>query len=137
MELSTVQDLVIRFSEVDMMKVVWHGSYPKYLEDAREAFGKEYDLTYQGYLDNSYYAPIVDMQIQYRKPLRYDSNAYVRITYKPTEAAKIVFKYEIRDKDDDSLYCKATTIQVFMDLNYQLEINNPVFFENWKKRWQQ
>ena len=35
--------LEIRFSEVDSMKIVWHGSYAKYFEDAREAFGKELD----------------------------------------------------------------------------------------------
>ena len=28
----------IRFSEVDSMGIVWHGSYALYLEDAREQF---------------------------------------------------------------------------------------------------
>lgn len=130
-------DIEVRFSEVDMMKVVWHGSYPKYLEDAREAFGDKFGLTYQGYIDNRCYAPIVDMQIQYRKPLRYGSKAYVKITFKPVEAAKIIFEYEIRDRMDEALYCKATTVQVFMDMNYQLLITNPPFFEEWKYRWQQ
>ena len=55
----------------------------------------------------------------------------------PTEAAKIVFDYEIRDKDTNLLYCKARTIQVFMDMNYNLVLLNPDFFENWKARWQQ
>ena len=41
-ELVTEKELEIRFSEVDIMKVVWHGSYPLYLEDAREAFGAQY-----------------------------------------------------------------------------------------------
>ena len=47
MELVTEKELEIRFSEVDIMKVVWHGSYPLYLEDAREAFGAQYGLSYQ------------------------------------------------------------------------------------------
>lgn len=130
-------DIEIRFSEVDMMKVVWHGSYPKYLEDAREAFGQKYGLTYQGYINHHCYAPIVDMQIQYRKPLRYGCKAYVVITYKPMEAAKIIFQYEIRDREDNSLYCRATTTQVFMDMNYQLLYTNPEFFDAWKNKWQQ
>lgn len=137
MELTTSKDIEVRFSEVDMMKVVWHGAYPLYLEDAREAFGSEYGLTYQGYLDNQYYAPIVDMQIQYKYPLRYGAKARIDITYHPTEAAKIVFDYEIRDKETNLLYCKARTIQVFMDMDYNLVLLNPEFFENWKKKWQQ
>lgn len=137
MELTTSKDIEIRFSEVDMMKVVWHGAYPLYLEDAREAFGDEYGLTYEGYLDNQYYAPIVDMQIQYKFPLRYGVKARIDITYRPTEAAKIVFDYEIRDKETNLLYCKARTIQVFMDMDYNLVLLNPEFFENWKAKWQQ
>ena len=137
MELTASKDIEVRFSEVDMMKVVWHGAYPLYLEDAREAFGEKYGLTYQGYLDNHYYAPIVDMQIQYKYPLRHGVRARRDITYRPTEAAKIVFDYEIRDKDTNLLYCKARTIQVFMDMNYNLVLLNPDFFENWKARWQQ
>lgn len=137
MELTSSKDIEIRFSEVDMMKVVWHGAYPLYLEDAREAFGDEYGLTYEGYIDNQYYAPIVDMQIQYKFPLRYGVKARIDITYRPTEAAKIVFDYEIRDKETNLLYCKARTIQVFMDMDYNLVLLNPEFFENWKAKWQQ
>lgn len=137
MELTSSKDIEIRFSEVDMMKVVWHGAYPLYLEDAREAFGDEYGLTYEGYLDNQYYAPIVDMQIQYKFPLCYGVKARIDITYRPTEAAKIVFDYEIRDKETNLLYCKARTIQVFMDMDYNLVLLNPEFFENWKAKWQQ
>lgn len=137
MTLTEKVDFEIRFSEVDMMKIVWHGFYPKYLEDAREAFGEKYGLTYQGYIGHACYAPIVDMQILYRKPLRYRSKAYVIVSYQPTEAAKLIFHYEIRDREDNSLYCKATTMQVFMDMNYQLLFNNPPFFEEWKRKWQQ
>ena len=32
----------IRFSEIDAMRVVWHGDYVKYFEDAREYFGEMY-----------------------------------------------------------------------------------------------
>ena len=100
MELKTSKEIEIRFSDVDMMKVAWHGSYPLYLEDAREAFGAEYDLSYQGYIDHNYYAPI-------------------------------------RDIEDNKLYCKARTVQVFMDMNYNLVLTNPDFFINWKRKWQQ
>ncbi len=137
MELKASKTIEIRFSEVDMMKVVWHGAYPLYLEDAREAFGAKYDLTYQGYIDNEHYAPIVDMQIQYKQPLRYGTKARIDIVYRPTEAAKIVFDYEIRDAQTEALYCKARTVQVFMDLDYKLILNNPEFFAKWKERWQQ
>ena len=46
------RDFSIRFSEVDSMNVVWHGSYPLYFEDAREEFGRKYGLGYMTFLTN-------------------------------------------------------------------------------------
>ena len=46
------KDFSIRFSEVDSMNVVWHGSYPLYFEDAREEFGRKYGLGYMTFLNN-------------------------------------------------------------------------------------
>ena len=39
-------EVPIRFSEVDSLRVVWHGHYIKFFEDGREAFGREHGLTY-------------------------------------------------------------------------------------------
>ena len=77
------------------------------------------------------------MQIKYKYPLRYGCKARIDIVYRPTEAAKIIFDYEIRDIEDNKLYCKARTVQVFMDMNYNLVLTNPDFFINWKRKWQQ
>lgn len=135
MELSASKIIDIRFSEVDAMNVVWHGSYPLYFEDAREEFGKKYDLGYMSFFDNGYFAPIVELSFQYKKPIKYGMRPRVDIIYRPTEAAKIIFDYEIHDTSDESLIATGHSVQVFMDTNYQLVWENPVFYEKWKKRW--
>lgn len=131
--LSAEKSLEVRFSEVDMMGVVWHGAYPIYLEDAREAFGAKYGLSYHKYIEENIFAPIVDMHISYKRPLRYGATALVRITYRPTESAKIIFDYEIVDPKDNTVYLTASTVQVFMDRQYNLMWEAPAFYEEWKK----
>ena len=125
----------IRFSEIDAMRVVWHGDYVKYFEDARERFGEMYQLDYNLIEESGYFAPIVDMRIQYKQPLRYGMQPEIVITYRPTEAAKIVFDYEIYNPQDGSLMATGYTVQVFMDKNYQLVWESPAFYEKWKKQW--
>ena len=117
------------------MRVVWHGAYVKYLEDAREHFGKTFNLSYDLIEREGFFAPIVDMSIQYKKPLIYNMEPEVTITYCPKEAAKIVFDYEIRDTISDELIATARTIQVFMDHHYELIWDNPPFYETWKRKW--
>lgn len=133
MELKTSKEFDIRFSEVDSMGVVWHGSYPLYFEDAREAFGQQYGLSYQSIYEQGYYAPLVELTFHYKRPLRYGSKPRVDIIYRPTEAAKIVFDYEIRDTADEGLVATGHSVQVFMDSQYQLVWEAPAFYREWQK----
>lgn len=133
--LSAGKSLEVRFSEVDSMSIVWHGSYAKYFEDAREAFGAKYGLGYMDIFGQGYYAPLVELDFRYKKPLVYGSKPYVTVYYRPTEAAKIVFDYEIRDAEDGSVAATGHSVQVFLDKDYKLVWTNPPFYEEWKKRW--
>lgn len=134
-ELKATVPLKIRFSEVDSMNIVWHGSYVMYFEDAREAFGKKYGLAYLDIFGNGFYAPLVDLSFKYKSPITYDMKPEITITYKPVDAAKIVFDYEITNPENGDVLATGHSVQVFMDLNYQLVWANPDFYEEWKKRW--
>lgn len=134
-ELSEIMDFDIRFSEVDSMNIVWHGSYPLYFEDAREAFGRKYDLGYLLMFKLGVYTPLVDLRFQYKKPLTYGMKPKIKITYRPTRAAKIIFDYEIFDPQDGSIIATGYSVQVFLNHEHQLMLYNPPFYEAWKKKW--
>ena len=117
------------------MRVVWHGAYAKYFEDAREHFGKVFGLSYELIERSGYYAPLVDLSFQYKQPIRYGMMPEITITYRPTEAAKIVFDYEIRNPEDGSVMATGHSVQVFMTPDYQLVWETPAFYETWKEQW--
>ena len=131
--LSVEKQFEVRFSEVDMMNVVWHGSYPLYLEDAREAFGAKYGLSYQKYISENIFVPIVELKIDYKRPLRFGMKPTIKITYRPTDSAKIIFDYVIYDPDSGTTFVTAHSVQVFMDTNYNLMWYDPEFYTEWKK----
>jgi len=134
MELKTVKNIEIRFSEVDAMQVVWHGSYMLYFEDAREAFGKQWGLGYDEYIENRIFAPVVDISFHYKKAIKYGDRPVIEIVYRPTEAAKIIFDYRIYNPEDGSEYTTGRSVQVFMDSNYSLMWECPPFYTDWKKK---
>ena len=134
-QLNASIEVKVRFSEVDSMSIVWHGSYALYFEEAREAFGEKYRLGYLDIFGQGYYVPLVDLKFSYKKPLIYGKKARIEIEYKESEAAKIVFEYMIFDCDNNSLIATGSSVQVFLDKQYQLVWANPPFYEEWKKRW--
>lgn len=126
----------VRFSEVDAMHIVWHGTYVKYFEDAREHFGREFEgLGYLDFFRSEYATPIVDMQIQYKRPLTINDIAIIEIRYINTDAAKICFEYTISKEDTAEIIATGSTIQVFLNKNKELELTNPEFYLKWKQKW--
>lgn len=133
-ELVVEKELEIRFSEVDMMGVVWHGNYPLYLEDAREAFGAEFGLSYSLYIKENVFVPIVKMDVDYKRPVRFGMRPVIRIEYVPTDAAKVIFDYKLYDKESGDVFLTARTVQVFMDRDYKLMWFSPDFYTQWKQQ---
>ena len=131
--LSAEKIIDIRFSEVDSMSIVWHGSYVQYFEDAREEFGRKYHLEYLRIYDNGYYAPLVELKLNYKQPLQYQHQARVVITFRPTDAAKIVFDYEVFDLETNRLAATGHSVQVFIDRERNLVLQTPEFYQKWKE----
>ncbi|HPL05685.1 MAG TPA: acyl-CoA thioesterase [Bacteroidales bacterium] len=134
--LRNITQTTVRFSEVDSMQVVWHGEYVRYFEDGREAFGRQF--TGIGYLDfyaEGYTAPIVDLQLQCISPLRLNDKVLIETRYIDTPAAKLCFEYIITRQSDSALIAKGSSVQVFIDSDGNMCLNNPEFFQNWKRKW--
>ena len=128
-------EIKVRFSEVDSLRIVWHGHYVKYLEEAREAFGNTYSISYIDVEKAGYVTPIVKVDIDYKRPLRYGETAIVEATYIDSDAAKLIFDYVIRRKSNNEIIAKARTIQVFLFLDSrELSLNQPEFMLDWKSK---
>ena len=131
--LQAEKEFDIRFSEVDSMQIVWHGSYALYFEDAREEFGRKFHLEYMRMYEFGFYAPLVEFKVNYKQPLKYQDKAKIVITFRNTESAKLIFNYEIYNTKTNVLCATGHTVQVFLDTNYQLLWTLPPFIREWKK----
>jgi acyl-CoA thioester hydrolase len=134
-ELIDRKEIVVRFSEVDSMKIVWHGNYIKYFEDGRESFGVKYHLGYLDVYKHHVMIPIVKLSSNFLKPLVYGDTAIVETRFIDSEAAKIQFEYKIFRKQDHELMATGSSMQVFLTPEGDLLLTSPEFFIGWKKRW--
>jgi acyl-CoA thioester hydrolase len=125
----------IRFSEVDSMGVVWHGTYAKYFEDAREAFGEKFGLGYLFVFENGFFTPLVSLDFKYKAVIKYGDEIIIKATFIETPAAKIIFDYEIRNAKTNEICTTGRSIQAFLDRNYQLVLYPPPFYINWKNQF--
>ncbi|WP_320053244.1 thioesterase family protein [uncultured Acetobacteroides sp.] len=126
----------VRFSEVDSMQIVWHGEYVRYFEDGREAFGREYGgLGYMEMYNSGYVVPLVKINMEFKYPLVCGDTAIVETRYINCEAAKIIFEYTIYRESDMQVVATGESTQVFLNRDNVLELINPEFYIQWKKKW--
>ncbi len=131
-------ELEVKFSEADPLGIVWHGHFIRYFEDGREAFGNAYGLRYLDFYRSDIVVPIVKINCDYKRILRYGHRIRLETTYEDCAAAKLLFHYAIYDVDNNEKVATGSSVQVFMHKEtLELMWTLPGFMIDWKKKWLQ
>jgi acyl-CoA thioester hydrolase len=133
--LSADKEIEVRFNEVDAYNIVWNGSYPGYFEVGRQEFGNKYGLSIDNLLLEGIYAPLTKMEINYRKPLRYNDRIRIRTTFIDSRQALLIFTYEISNVRSGELACTGRTEQAILNRQWRLSYFLPPFLQKWKDEW--
>ena len=133
--LNNKTEVLVRFNEADPLGIVWHGHYIRYFEDGREAFGKQYNLGYLEVYELGFVIPVVSVQCDFKKSLRYGDHVLVETSFVPTDAAKLKFTYRLFNAANGELVATGSSVQVFLSKEDSvLQLSNPPFFEAWKQK---
>jgi len=115
--ISATVDIKVPFHDVDMMNVVWHGHYAKYLEIARCALLDKIGYNYNEMKESGYAWPVVDLHIRYPGPALFGETIQVTATLSEWED-QLKIRYEIRNQQGKRL-TRATTTMVAVDMSTQ------------------
>lgn len=126
----------VRFEEVDMLGIVWHGHYVSFLDDGRVALGDRFPaLGYARMKDEGLATPIVQMHIDYQAPLIFGDVMRIETTLHWTDALKLNFSYKI-SRADGRLAIRAYTVQLFTDLKGAVLLIPPAWVAEFRAQWQ-
>jgi acyl-CoA thioester hydrolase len=79
--------------------------------------------------------PVVSVNCDFKKPLRYGESVRVETTFMNSAAAKLKFDYKIFESKHNALVATGSSLQVFVDVKtFALQLTMPAFFEAWKKK---
>lgn len=134
--LSHTFETEVKFSEADPLGIVWHGHFIRYFEDGRENFGQEYGLKYLDFYRKDIVVPIIKINCEYKRILRYGHRIRLETTYTDTPAAKLLFNYSVFDAANNEQVAKGNSMQVFMHKeSMELMLTLPQFMIEWKEKW--
>ncbi len=124
----------VRFEEVDMLHIVWHGHYVSFLDDGREAFGSRFGLSYRALKEAGVAAPIVQLRLDYHAPLKYGETMEIETTAHWCDALRLNFEYLISGPEN-RLVLRGSTVQLFTDITGSMLFVEPELIRDFRHRW--
>jgi acyl-CoA thioester hydrolase len=108
--ISTSVLIKAQFYDVDAMKIVWHGNYVRYLEEARSALLDHIGYNYEQMAESGFAWPIVDLRVKYVKSVTLLQEIKVIATLVEYEN-RLRISYRIVDAKNGDVFTKAETVQ--------------------------
>ena len=115
----------VRYAEADPMNVVYYGNYAQYFEVGRVESLRNLGISYKGIEDMGIMLPVVELNIKYLRPAKYDDLLTIKSQIKelPTEH-KIVFDQEIYNEEGKLLTIGKVKLY-FMDSKLGKRVSMP------------
>lgn len=82
----------VRYAETDMMGVVYHGNYPAWMELGRTAFAKALGFDYLAMEKAGIQAPVVNININYKVPVKYGDDVFIRTWLKKVTPFRTTYR---------------------------------------------
>lgn len=99
----------VRYVETDQMGVAHHSAYVPWLEEARIHALREAGHSYRDMEASGIGMPVVDLQVRYKRSVRFDDHLDLITTMRITGPTRVAFDTEIRH---DGALCATGTVQV-------------------------
>jgi acyl-CoA thioester hydrolase len=114
----------VRFNEVDAYRVAWHGHYVAWMEVGRNDLADRFQLSVGQIAESGYMAPVVELNVKYKRPARMGEELRVRTGVTRTETSTLEFTSEIIG-EDGQVAASGRTIHALTDMNGILQYTLP------------
>ncbi|MBM7703776.1 YbgC/FadM family acyl-CoA thioesterase [Metabacillus iocasae] len=125
----------VRYAETDQMGVVYHANYLIWMEVGRTSLIKELGFQYADMEKEGILSPVIDVNVSYKKPLRYGQTATVHTWVEQYDGFRVVYGYEILTPDND-LAVTATSSHVCVKSETFRPISIRKKFPHWHEAYE-
>ena len=95
------REIEVRYAETDQMGVVYHANYLVWLELGRTQLVRDLGFNYSDMEKEGVVSPVLEVNIKYKKPLRYGETATVHTWIEDYSPLKTRYGYEIYNEEGE------------------------------------
>jgi acyl-CoA thioester hydrolase len=129
-------EIEVRYAETDQMGIVYHANYLIWMEVGRTKLIQDLGFSYAELESEGILSPVIDLEIAYKKPLRYGETATVHTWIEEYNGMRIVYGYEILTPSGEvAIQAKSSHVCVQKDTFKPIKFRKlyPVWHEAYEK----
>ena len=107
----------VRYAETDQMGIVHHSVYPIWYEVGRTDYAKQLGMHYSELEKLGVMMPLVEVNCKYYEPAHYEDELIVKTSIEKITPARIVFKYEVINKNNNKCINTGSTTHAWVGKN--------------------
>ncbi len=115
----------VRYRECDPMGVVYHTHYLDYFEAGRTEALRDLGVRYRDLEDDGVIMPVVEANIRYRGPARYDEVIVVEVSFPEMPSVRVPIEYTVHREGQGETLAEGHTTLCFMDAERRRPIRAP------------
>ncbi|RDW19578.1 hypothetical protein CWR48_07605 [Oceanobacillus arenosus] len=85
----------VRYQETDQMGVVYHANYLVWFEIGRTKYIESLGLSYAKMEAENVVSPVIDVQISYKKPVKYGESTFVETWVEEYDGLRTTYGYHV------------------------------------------
>jgi acyl-CoA thioester hydrolase len=132
----STREIQLLYADTDMMGVIYHANYLKYFELGRSGLIEDLGFSYVGMEDAGYYAPVYDIKITYKKPLRYGDRGFVKTWIDYNNGIKTIYGYSIVNEKDE-ICAEGTSTHILVKKENFLPTSFKKAFPDWYVKYEE
>jgi acyl-CoA thioester hydrolase len=106
-------EIRVRYSETDAMAVAYHGNYLPWFEVARTSMFNQIGLSYKKLEEDGFLLPVLEAQLRYIAPARYDD--LLLVTARMEELPRVRIRIDYTIHKEGQLITTGYTVHAFMN----------------------
>ena len=102
-----VLEQTVYYADTDAYGVVWHGTYLRWMEQARVEFCRELGIDLVSTKENNVIIPVTNINIRYKASAKLDETIVVETQITKISPLTVTFNQVIKHKDSEKIFTIA------------------------------
>lgn len=135
MYISTVE-IQLSYADTDMMGVIYHGNYVKWIELGRTKLIEDVGYNYLDMEQAGYYPPVYNLEITYKKSIKYGDRVFVKTWVEENKNLRTIYGFTIVNQEDE-VCAEGTTTHIVVRKEDFKPVQFKKIFPEWFQKYEE